>query len=144
MQIQISWLLQKPTDLDLHCLQRQGNPGSAGQGLIGIVNTWIRTGYDIQSDPGFNFMDVIIKLQISHFIFNWNVRMFLFLHEIWFEYSLEAPHWGASNEFTTYVFLEKKDKKKCSGDTPSYLELWITLFSSQCHFFELIVTQLQI
>ena len=35
MQIQISWLLQKPTDLDLHCLQRQGiYPGSAGQGLI--------------------------------------------------------------------------------------------------------------
>ena len=24
MQVQISWLLQKPTDLDLHCLQRQG------------------------------------------------------------------------------------------------------------------------
>ena len=24
MQIQISWLLQKPTDLDLHCLQRKG------------------------------------------------------------------------------------------------------------------------
>ena len=24
MQIQISWLLQKPPDLDLHCLQRQG------------------------------------------------------------------------------------------------------------------------
>ena len=24
MQIQICWLLQKPTDLDLHCLQRQG------------------------------------------------------------------------------------------------------------------------
>ena len=24
MQIQISWLLQKPTDLALHCLQRQG------------------------------------------------------------------------------------------------------------------------
>ena len=24
MQIKISWLLQKPTDLDLHCLQRQG------------------------------------------------------------------------------------------------------------------------
>ena len=27
MQIQISWLLQKPTDLDLHCLQRQGTSG---------------------------------------------------------------------------------------------------------------------
>ena len=24
VQIQISWLLQKPSDLDLHCLQRQG------------------------------------------------------------------------------------------------------------------------
>ena len=33
MQIQISWLLQKPTDLDLHCLQRQGCPSSARQGL---------------------------------------------------------------------------------------------------------------
>ena len=29
MQIQISWLLQKPTDLDLHCLQRQGLSGSS-------------------------------------------------------------------------------------------------------------------
>ena len=27
MQIQISWLLQKPTDLDLHCLQSQGISG---------------------------------------------------------------------------------------------------------------------
>ena len=27
MQIQISWLLQKPTDLDLHCLQMQGISG---------------------------------------------------------------------------------------------------------------------
>ena len=33
MQIQISWLLQKPTDLDGHCLQNKGYPGSAGQGL---------------------------------------------------------------------------------------------------------------
>ena len=27
MQIQISWLLKKPTDLDLQCLQRQGISG---------------------------------------------------------------------------------------------------------------------
>ena len=27
VQILISWLLQKPTDLDLHCLQRQGISG---------------------------------------------------------------------------------------------------------------------
>ena len=36
MQIQISWLLQKPTDLDLHCLQKQDISGSAGQGLTCI------------------------------------------------------------------------------------------------------------
>ena len=34
-QIQISWLLQKPTDLDLHCLQKQGIiRGSAWQRLL--------------------------------------------------------------------------------------------------------------
>ena len=27
MQIQINWLLRKPTDQDLHCLQRQGISG---------------------------------------------------------------------------------------------------------------------
>ena len=31
VQIQISWLLQKPTDLDLHCLQNRIYPDSAGQ-----------------------------------------------------------------------------------------------------------------
>ena len=36
MQIQISWLLQKPTDLDLHCLLRQGTSCSAREGL----NIW--------------------------------------------------------------------------------------------------------
>ena len=34
VQIQISWLLQKPTDLDLHCLQGRVYPDSAGQELI--------------------------------------------------------------------------------------------------------------
>ena len=33
MQIQISWLLQKPNDLDLHCLLRQGMSCSAREGL---------------------------------------------------------------------------------------------------------------
>ena len=37
VQIQISWLLQKPTDLDLHCLQNMVYPGSAGQGLTVFV-----------------------------------------------------------------------------------------------------------
>ena len=41
MQIQISWLLKKLTDLDLHCLQRQGISGSAGQGLINKIQAVI-------------------------------------------------------------------------------------------------------
>ena len=41
MQIQISWHLQKPTDLDLHCLQRQDTSGSAGQGLaLRVRHKW--------------------------------------------------------------------------------------------------------
>ena len=37
MQIQISWLLEKPTDLDLHCLQKHGISGSARLGLEAIL-----------------------------------------------------------------------------------------------------------
>ena len=38
---QISWLLQKPTDLDLHCLLRQGVSCLAREGLIVVLsNTW--------------------------------------------------------------------------------------------------------
>ena len=42
MQIQISWLLQKPTDLDLHCLQKRTYPGSAGQGLT-FTPLWVNS-----------------------------------------------------------------------------------------------------
>ena len=34
MWILISWLRQKPADLDIQFLQKMINPGSAGQGLI--------------------------------------------------------------------------------------------------------------
>ena len=34
---QISWLLKKPTDLDLHCFQRQGMSCSAREGLINFT-----------------------------------------------------------------------------------------------------------
>ena len=36
VQIQISWLLQKPTDLDFHCLLRQGMSCSAREGLTAM------------------------------------------------------------------------------------------------------------
>ena len=38
MQIQISWLLQKPTDLDLHCLQRQDISGFSRTRVKGEVS----------------------------------------------------------------------------------------------------------
>ena len=41
LQIQISWLLQKPTDLDLHCLQNRVYPGSAGQGLSAVAENGV-------------------------------------------------------------------------------------------------------
>ena len=48
MQIQISWLFQKPTDLDLHCLQSSIYPSSAGQGLMLIMlNKNISKHFDI-------------------------------------------------------------------------------------------------
>ena len=42
MQIQISWLLQKPTDLYLHCLQSREYLGSAGQELIKTLTILLR------------------------------------------------------------------------------------------------------
>ena len=41
MQIQISWLLQKPTDLDLHCLQRQGISGFSRTRVKENLSFWM-------------------------------------------------------------------------------------------------------
>ena len=38
MQIQISWLLQKPSDLDIHCLQRQGISGLSRTRVKTVLN----------------------------------------------------------------------------------------------------------
>ena len=40
MKIQISWLLQKPTDLDQHCLQRQGISGFSRTRVKVLSRTW--------------------------------------------------------------------------------------------------------
>ena len=49
MQIQISWLLQKPSVLDLHCLQGQGISGFRGLGLIKQVVHEDGGGYHVLS-----------------------------------------------------------------------------------------------
>ena len=43
VQIQISWLLQKPTDLDLHCLQRQGISGFSRTKFNKYNTKWINS-----------------------------------------------------------------------------------------------------
>ena len=53
VQIQISWLLQKPTDLDLHCLQRQS--------ISGFSRTRVNINYRNQTTYHFDFCSCIVK-----------------------------------------------------------------------------------
>ena len=46
MQIQISWLLQKPTDLDLHCLLRQSISGFSRTSVKFSMLCFQTIGYD--------------------------------------------------------------------------------------------------
>ena len=61
VQIQISWLLQKPTDLDLHCLQNRIYPGSAGHGLMSLRSPVYRH----QSSLMFFIIQCKLKIRIS-------------------------------------------------------------------------------
>ena len=58
VQIQISWHLQKLTDLDIHCLQNRVYLGSAGQGLTSARSPWYYT------------FDLDVKLQPNKIILN--------------------------------------------------------------------------
>ena len=75
MQIQISWLLKKPTDLDLHCLQRQGiYPGSAGQGLRWFVLFLT------------SFIHILCHVNgtVSLSFFSWNALWYVFFFFLFF------------------------------------------------------------
>ena len=70
MQIQISWLLQKPADLDLHCLQRQAI-SRVGLGLIHLV-------FKIQEIFLSRFVDLVntrllLHLFIGFATLSWNM-----------------------------------------------------------------------
>ena len=49
VQIQISWLLQKPTDLDLHCLQRQSISGFSRTRVK--IARWVANSEDPDETP---------------------------------------------------------------------------------------------
>ena len=55
VQIQICWLLKNPTNLDLHCLQRQDKSSSAGLGLsiLGFLGSFtINSGHGSENVNG--------------------------------------------------------------------------------------------
>ena len=64
MKVQISWLLQKPTNLDLHCLQRQDIPGFSRTRVNGIWYSLNNNSVTILS----NAFRVVIKLQWKHLL----------------------------------------------------------------------------
>ena len=85
MQIQISWLLQKPTDLDLHCLQRKGISGFS---RTRVKNCWKNGKYFRPRSDGIECGIALDKM----FFYLKVLTFFLFLHEnVSCGYSLEAP-----------------------------------------------------
>ena len=56
MQIQISWLLQKPADLDLHCLQRHDIPMLRTRKVKTIARM---TCYKVRSNTHFIFIFIV-------------------------------------------------------------------------------------
>ena len=62
MQIQISWLLQKPTDLDLHCLQMQGISGFSRTRVKSKIKYTCNNCSRIHHSCGYDFQDLIQKI----------------------------------------------------------------------------------
>ena len=116
VQIQISWL-QKPTDLDLHCLQRQG--------IFGLSKTRVKClnmleQYSLSSkglDKG--------VLQINMF--------FLFLSKNMLCYS-EVPQKDSINEYPQYIFLWR-NKKILSGCLSYLNSVLYIIYSIICFSF---------
>ena len=134
MQIQISWLLQKPTDLDLHCLQRQDISGFSRTRVLSVEWAYYKQQPRFHGIVEGNKDNIITSLSPVYLLtdispdktlfFNRKVLIFfLFLHEnIGCGYSLEAPHWGSSNEYLDICFHGEIRKILC--EFHSYLKLW--------------------
>ena len=88
VQIQINWILQKPTDLDLHCLQRQGISGFSRTSRKYIILTPLKPHIYIVK-LGFTGIYIIFLLSAKN---------------IDCGYSLEPPCRGSSNEYPQFMF----------------------------------------
>ena len=119
MQIQISWLLQKPTDLDLHCLQRQS--------ISRFSMTRVKKLFYLQKRPLNSWITVssdnILSLTWTCFWLVWFYKDFKILH------STEAI--GVHNSshhlkrvFRTYIFSFfniVSTHQNCLSEYPRYI-----------------------
>ena len=109
LQIQITWLLQKPNYLDLYWFQRQGISGSARQELR-VVLFWcymaIITKTRLYNVDPLKPHFYIVKLGFTgvYIIFHISAQ------NIDCGYSLELPRWGGSNEYSQFMFLRRHKK----------------------------------
>ena len=114
VQIQISWLLQKPTDLDLHCLERQGNSRFSKT----RVNIFELLHFSHSHKKGFSLLantEDITKTHLFKYIENFTSKNWKFsdknsdifhisAQNLDCGYSLELPRWGSSNEYPHSMF----------------------------------------
>ena len=92
----------EPTDLDLHCLQKQGISGYSRTRVY--VNDAVQNLPGLQIQPSFS----VIALNNRNIQINIFLTVFiLFCHE-----NIMLPHWGTSDEYPqhNYVFVESKKK----------------------------------
>ena len=118
MPIQISWLLQKPTDLDLRCLQRQGISGFSRTRVK--VNTTVPVSfqpfcmmhaYCYKGDQMKKTGKDSLCIQIRGVASNYQINSFLispWKHMLC--YLLEPPQWGGSNEYPQHMFSWRHKK----------------------------------
>ena len=80
------------------------------------------TGYILKTKESLGCVLIGIALDKMRFSVQKVLIFFLFLHKnIYYGYSLEAPHQNTSNEYPQHVFMEKEEYLP---DTHSYRGMW--------------------
>ena len=95
--------------------------------LSKLINDFITSCWKICMPISHNLYDYITALlQMGHFFHPKGIDICLIFPWKHMLYSLEAPRWGASNEYPQHMFLWRNKTKNIYLD--SYLVLWITLY----------------
>ena len=132
MEIQTSWLLQKPTDLDLHCMQKQGLSGFSRTRVNGrmlvfdcLINSTLFNAYNVGHWVKFSADDILKYF----FVFSPEHRFWLFygncLHERQFAWNVKSCLLGKNKKKISvcvicWIRIEQRVVKVKSGN----LECW--------------------